>query len=104
MNINPDRTSTHETWLAASWLFADEKAFNKWTEIAEQLVNASKVAELMPEQMLASKIQDAYTKELDQSVKGAGLFYDLLSNALHHVQWQEVAQLVIESYEVTDDA
>lgn len=112
MNIDPTRCSSHETWLVASWLFCDEVEFNKWAEIADQLVHAdvlikSEIKEasaFMPEEILANKLRDSCIKRVDEKIRNAGLIDDLVNHALSRVAWQEVARLVIEQCSVTDDA
>jgi len=101
MNIAPHQVSNHETWLAASWLFADDTQFNRWLDLAAQLVKLQSPASLGSplEIFIGVQMEAYYQSMLDKEVKGPGLLYDLLSVGFSKVNWPEIAQLIIDSYE-----
>lgn len=100
MNISPTQVSNHETWLAGSWLFADEDQFNRWIDLAAQLVKLSSPSSLGNpiDVFMGEQMQSYYCAMIDREVNGPGVVYDLVNHSLQKVMWTEIAQLVIDHY------
>ncbi len=102
--MSEDRTyngwSNRETWLVKLWLDNDEGDYSYWREAAEEIVNGSKEGE---DATGDEKRDAAYSlaKRLEEEITEAapevkGLWSDLLSTALGSVDWQEIAEAMVE--------
>lgn len=99
------RWSNYPTWCVKLWLDNDETAYNHWQTAAqyqkEQAPNRQQVKDGIwtvneaARYELANQLKDVITRE-DVPDLGASMFGDLLGWALEYINWDEIAEALLE--------
>ena len=87
--------TNYETWLVNVWMSNDQGAYERWEEVATELVadNPDSARE-----RLAEQLKDSVSDE-SPTVDDASLYADLLNAAICIVDWRELAEHCIADVE-----
>lgn len=77
--------ANYETWLISLWMDNDEKSYNYFRNIEEQDINK-----------LAQIIEAEHTSYIRYNIPENGFIMDLLNAAMSKVNWEEIAENIIE--------
>ena len=79
--------ANRETWTVALWLDNDSGTYHYWREVAQYwMPNGFEAAVRVVEDRLIEEIRDGSVDLSDH-----GMMRDLLTTALHTVDWREIA-------------
>lgn len=78
--------TNYETWAARLWLDNDEGSYRYWGSEARQAKDIASLA-----RQLEQEHEDAIPENMT-----TGLFADLLTSALQEVNWEEIAESLID--------
>lgn len=74
--------TNYETWVVALWISNDERSEQYWSQLADELSDYE----------LSSKLKSEIGTDGNPLIDEAGMYTDLLGNALSGVDWLEIAQ------------
>lgn len=76
-----------ETWLIYLWLSNDQVSDTQWRAVGREVGNVPIFADVLQREM---------AEGAETVVSPSGLYTDLLTTALGHVDWNEVASYFLE--------
>ena len=77
--------TNYETWVTKLWLDNDEGSYRYWADQARHADIAT----------LAKQLESEHDEAIPENMT-TGLFADLLTSALQEVNWEEIAESLIE--------
>jgi hypothetical protein len=97
----------YETWLAKLWMDNDEGDSSYWNEQAEECYKQAKgdasdddpqeEIEAEAAQSLARQLEDQFGGRQQELAGVTGFWSDMLGAAMSEVNWQEIAEHLIEN-------
>jgi hypothetical protein len=96
--------SNYETWCVKLWMDNCEGDYRYWTAEADEVWNDSEPDRILTKKeraalSLADRLKE-YFEENNPLINDSGTVYgDLLTTALQEVDWQEIAENMLEEYE-----
>ncbi len=92
----------YETWLLKLWQDNDQGEQEYWQEAAEQCVKTDGKEDAV--HPLADMMREHYEAQAVEAIGTTGLFCDMITAALHEVNWREIAQHYVDEVEVEVEA
>lgn len=90
--------SNYPTWAVSLWLNNDANNYSHWVDRAQDLANESGKEDAVSD--LASELENEVT-EFAPEVEG--MYSDIFTWAMDQVDWQEIAESMLEDIEVESD-
>ncbi len=95
--------TNYETWLVKLWMDNEEGQDAYWREIAEECVKVDGKENAV--RSMAEHISEQHEEAWEQAYSSqTGLFQDLMTSALHEVNWEEIAHHYVDAVEVEVEA
>jgi hypothetical protein len=96
--MNYNGWTNYETWAAKLWIDNEEVSYRYWKAQAEECAKTD-----APAWDLAIRLRDETREKAPKSHLMPGLYGDLLMTALDRVNWNEIAESMIEdAKEITE--
>ena len=105
--------TNYETWVAKLWIDNDQGGYLHWHEAARACIAAVAEGEGNPyadddpqreRLMLAERLKDEMYETTVWENDGAGLASDLLTAAFNRIEWNEIAQSILDDAREIDAA
>ncbi len=95
--------TNYETWLVKLWIDNDEGSDGYWSEQAEECVKVDGRENAV--RSLGDLIREQH-EQLWSEIHGdkCGVFQDLMTSALHEVNWEEIAHHYVDEVEIEVEA
>ena len=87
--------TNYETWLVALWIDNDEGSQDYWREQAADYVRRQEGREVSARTAVAQELENYY-RDAAQEFKLPGMFADMLNASLDSVDWEEIADHLLE--------
>lgn len=92
--------TNYETWVVALWLDNDEPTYRHWRERADEWRNADTTSDYWTQEESARfNLADELRESVNESnplADDANMYTDLLGAALSEVDWQEIAEHMLD--------
>lgn len=83
--------SNWETWITKLWI---GEHYDYWRGIIARYIGKANKEEALRD--LATWLKDEHEEHLSSATEVRGVYFDLLSAALHKVNWEEIARHLLE--------
>jgi len=87
----------YPTWAIALWIDNEYGSYKYYQERAMELRDEYDSDEDTVRIRLADELKDTYESESCDLISETGVFSDLMSYVLSHVDWDEIAEHIMES-------
>ena len=101
--------TNYETWNVKLWMDNDESTCHYWQEQTDELWKRARKNQAWPgstrKESAAAQLADTLKSECEENQpEVSGMYADLLGAALSEVNWLEIAENMLEEYQVEAEA